>query len=76
MARSTTDIRTELDAFYALRLKAATSGGIAEYNVNDNQGSQSVKRISLIDIGKTICQLEAELLDASNGGPVYVRYDR
>lgn len=77
MARSATAIQSDLDAFYALRTKAATNGGIASYQIDTGQGRQQAAMISLSEINKTIATLEEELAEASGSfDNVSVRFAR
>lgn len=78
MARSITDIQTDLTAAYAARRKALEA---ESYSQNSGQGSLSVSR-SLSSINKTIAILKDELEEAqeeagmNTGGifnPVFVR---
>lgn len=77
MARSAADIESDLAAFYALRVQAATRG-FAEYTFDSGQGRQSAKSFTLSEINQTIRTLEAELLDAQSGGggPGRIVFDR
>ena len=65
MARSVTAIQADLDAFCALRTQAAAHG-IAEYQVDDGQGRQMVKRITLGEINSTLKALNDEMAEASS----------
>ena len=76
MSRPADQIQLDLDAFYTLRRNAALNGGIAEYSMDTGQGRQSVKRLTLSEINATIRQLEGELNEAQNGGPVFLTFDR
>lgn len=77
MSRPLSDIQADLDAFYALRRQAATSGGIAEYSIDTGQGRQSTKRYTLKEITAVIRDLEAEANEAqTSGGPVFINFDR
>ena len=76
MSRSADEIQLEIDAWNAALLQMATNGGIAEYSMDTGQGRQSVKRMSVSEIQARIRQLESELNEAQNGGPVFLTFDR
>jgi len=58
MARTTTQIQTELDAWYAARL-AATNG--KSITISTSAGSRTVSQYDLKEINETISQLVREL---------------
>ena len=58
MARSTTEIQTELDAWYAARL-AATNG--KSITISTSAGSRTVSQFDLTEINETISRLLREL---------------
>ena len=58
MARSTTEIQTELDAWYAARL-AATNG--KSITISTSAGSRTVSQFDLAEINETISLLVREL---------------
>jgi hypothetical protein len=64
MARTTTQIQTELDAWYAARL-AATNG--KSITISTSAGSRTVSQYDLDDINATISLLERELTAAQTG---------
>ncbi|MBL8966886.1 MAG: hypothetical protein JNG85_07750 [Spirochaetaceae bacterium] len=77
MSRAASAIQADLDGLCAMRSAAIANGGIYEYSIDSGQGRQSVKRMTLLEIGKAIRELEAELLDASDTGNTFpVRFDR
>jgi len=63
MARSTTEIQTELDAWYAARL-AATSG--KSLTISTSAGSRTVSQFDLAEINEVISLLLRELSAAAN----------
>lgn len=64
MARTTTQIQTELDAWYAARL-AATNG--KSITISTSAGSRTVSQFDLEEINKTISQLLRELNATASG---------
>lgn len=64
MARTITQIQTELDAWYAARL--ATSNG-KSITIATSAGSRTVSQHDLADINATISRLERELTAAQTG---------
>ena len=61
MARSSTDIRADLDAALAARRTAMQA---QSYSLDTGQGKQQVQRADLGTINKTIRDLQAELEDS------------
>ncbi len=59
MARTTTQIQTELDAWYAARL-AATNG--KSLTISTSAGSRTVSQYDLKEINETISLLNRELI--------------
>lgn len=64
MPRTTTEIQTELDAWYAARL-AATNG--KSVTISTSAGSRTVSQYDLDEINSTISLLERELTAAQTG---------
>ena len=64
MARTVTQIQTELDAWYAARL-AATNG--KSLTISTSAGSRTVSQFDLEEINKTITGLERSLASAQSG---------
>ncbi len=64
MARTTTTIQIELDAWYAARL-AATNG--KSITISTSAGSRTVSNYDLEEINATISRLERELAGAQSG---------
>ena len=62
MARSTTEIQLDLDAWYAARRSAANGKSIT---ISTSAGSRTVSQYDLDDINAIISQLESELEAAS-----------
>lgn len=75
MPRSAAAVQADIDALCAMRTAAIAAGGIYEYQIDSGQGRQTVKRMTVLEIGRAIRDLEAELLDAS-GNTFPVRLDR
>lgn len=65
MARSATDIQTDLDAAYEARRTAMSA---QSYSLDTGQGKQTVQRASLAELNATIRALEQELEDATEPG--------
>ncbi len=63
MARTTTEIQTELDAWYAARL-AATNG--KSLTISTSAGSRTVSQFDLSEINETISLLQRELSATAN----------
>jgi len=63
MARTTTQIQTELDAWYAARL-AATNG--KSITISTSAGSRTVSQFDLKEINETISLLNRELSAAGS----------
>lgn len=63
MARTSTQIQTELDAWYAARL-AATNG--KSITISTSAGSRTVSQFELEEINETISTLERELYAATS----------
>ena len=64
MARTVTQIQTELDAWYAARL-AATNG--KSLTISTSAGSRTVSNYDLSEINETISRLERALASAQSG---------
>ena len=64
MARTVTQIQTELDAWYAARL-AATNG--KSLTISTSAGSRTVSNYDLSEINETISRLERGLASAQSG---------
>lgn len=62
MARTATQIQTELDVWYAARTAAASGKSIT---IATSAGSRTVSQHDLADINSMISQLERELLGAN-----------
>jgi len=73
MARSVTDIQTDLTAFYAAR-QAIASG--QSYSLDTGQGRVTMTRANLTEINRTITDLEAELDEANGGGVSFITLER
>lgn len=64
MARTATQVQTELDAWYAARL-AATNG--KSLTLSTSAGSRTVSNYDLEEINATISRLERELAGIQSG---------
>jgi len=64
MARTATQVQTELDAWYAARL-AVTAG--KSITIATSAGSRTVSNYDLADINATISRLERELAGIQSG---------
>lgn len=64
MARTASQIQTELDVWYAARTAAANGKSIT---IATSAGSRTVSQHDLSDINDTISRLERELLGANTG---------
>lgn len=64
MARTATQIQTELDAWYAARLAAANGKSIT---ISTSAGSRTVSQYDLTEINETISRLERGLAGANSG---------
>ena len=64
MARTATQVQTELDAWYAARL-AATNG--KSLTISTSAGSRTVSNYDLEEINATISRLERELAGITSG---------
>ncbi len=64
MARTATQIQTELDAWYAARLAAANGKSIT---ISTSAGSRTVSQYDLTEINETISRLERALASANSG---------
>jgi len=71
MARSSADIKIDLDAAVDARRKAMSG---QEYSIDTGQGRQSVRRADLNQLNATVNMLQAEyesaLDDEQNGGGI------
>lgn len=64
MARTATQVQTELDAWYAARLAAANGKSIT---ISTSAGSRTVSQFDLSEINSTISRLERELAGVVSG---------
>lgn len=73
MARPVDEIQADLTAAYAARRAALQA---QTYSVDSGQGRSSVSRAELRQIQNLVKDLEAELAEASPGGPLYMELCR